>query len=102
MTTSITYNTDLALYSFSQFQFGERREEECLPADLQVGEAYPFLKMGHRNYEIGGLVTLLEMEPDEVLFRMRAEVEIVESFYVIEDDQSLTRGTYRVTQLITD
>ena len=102
MTTSIEYNTDLALYSHEEFKKGRKKLEECLPEELTVGSSHPFLKVGHRNYAINSTVTLLEIKKFDVLFQMRAQVEIVEAFFLLDEDQSYTRGTYIITEILTD
>ncbi len=102
MSSHIVYNTDLALYSHEECLNEMHVPDECLPEKLELGKTYPFLKVGHRNYEINGRVTLLMIKPNEVLFTMRAEVEIVESFFVIENSCSYTRGHYTVLQFLSE
>ncbi len=57
------------------------------------------MKKGHWNYEKDQVVTLREMKEGEVLFDIRAMAEIEETEFVIEDGQSYTQGTYRVTDI---
>ena len=56
----IEFNPDLALRNISEFKNGKRKIEECIPENLEVGEAYPFLKSGQRNYWILGEIPLIE------------------------------------------
>jgi hypothetical protein len=65
-----------------------------------LGQEYAFLKKGHRNYQLGSTVTLLEMKPDDILFNFRAVVEITGTEYFIEGNQSYTKGTYMVRELL--
>jgi hypothetical protein len=101
MKSHIEYNLDLALYSMEERKKGSHKKEECVPEQIEIGQTHPFEKIGHRNYELGSTVTLLEIKQDEVLFIMRAQVEIIECFFLVEENQSYTRGSYTVRELIT-
>ena len=50
MGIKVEFNPDLALRNISEFQNGNRKEEECIPNNIEVGKIYPFLKAGQRNY----------------------------------------------------
>ena len=46
------YNPDLALRDITEFKNGNRKNEECIPENLESGQIYEFLKEGQRNYWI--------------------------------------------------
>jgi hypothetical protein len=96
----ITYNSDLALRPASRSKTA--RTGEHLPEELLLGGVYPFIKNGHRNFQIGSLITLLEIHQGEVLFRFRAQVRITEASFIIENGQSHTIGKYRVESLLAN
>lgn len=102
MKAKIEFNSDLALYSPDRANRGDHLPDECLPVQLEPEHSYRFRKIGHRNYAIGSTVTLREIRDDEVFLPDRAQVEIVESFFDIEDGSSYTKGEYRVHQLLRD
>ena len=60
MCIQVEFNPDLALRHINEFEAGRRKEAECIPATLQEGEAYLFLKQGQRNYWLEGEIPLLE------------------------------------------
>lgn len=94
-------HTDLALPNFSEFKKGHLHLEECIPEELEVGVTYNFLKKGHWNYHPNTEVTLMEMKEGDVLFDMRARILILSTEFIIEDEQSYTKGSYRVEEIIT-
>ena len=93
-------NNDLALFASSVCKKGHHKSGECIPEHIELGATYDFLKKGHRTYEVPGEVTLLEMQPDEVLFDIRARVEITDVSYEIEEGQSYTKGQYKVLEIL--
>jgi hypothetical protein len=50
MGIQVEFNPDLALRDISEFKKGNRKEEECIPENLEAGKIYPFLKKDQRNY----------------------------------------------------
>ena len=46
MGIEVSFNPDLALRDYSEFEKGNRREEECIPKELGAGNVYNFLKKG--------------------------------------------------------
>ena len=40
----VEFNPDLALRNISEFRKGKRKRDECIPANLQTGRVYNFLK----------------------------------------------------------
>jgi len=47
-----------------------------------------------------GEVTLLEIRPDEVLFELKARVEVTGVSYLVREGHSYTRGQYRVLEVL--
>ena len=48
MGIQVEFNPDLALRDYSEFEKGNRKEEECVPKVLEVGKEYDFLKKGQK------------------------------------------------------
>lgn len=94
-------NQDLGLYSYSEFKSGKRKLQECVPESLELGSEHPFLKAGHWLYEKDSVITLLELAKDDVLFKMRAQVRITDTGFMVEDGQSYTQGLYLVEELLS-
>ena len=93
------YNNDLALYPPKS---PRKPASECLPPVLEPGQAYPFEKPGHRNYLPDIPVTLMEIKKEDVLFHMKAQVQVVSSRFEMRDGKAYTAGTYVVRELLKD
>jgi hypothetical protein len=102
MGISIEFNPDLALRNISEFKNGNRKIEECIPEDLEVGKTYPFLKSEQRNYWILGEIPLIETKGGGVLSRPKAGIVILEATHFVENGTVHTRGFYRVVRVIRD
>ncbi len=102
MGIQVEFNPDLALRNISSYQEGKRREEECIPEHLEVGQIYPFLKEGQRNYWFGGEIPLLQTEGNQVLSRPKASVAILEAIHFREGGKVYTRGRYEVKEIFAD
>ncbi len=102
MGIKVEYNPDLALRDISEFKNGNRKEEECIPENLEAGKVYPFLKKGQRNYWLFGEIPLLETRGNEALSRPRASIQIIEATHFLENDEMLTRGKYKVVEAFKD
>lgn len=102
MGIKIEFNPDIALRSRSLFESGERKEAECLPAELVVGEKYAFLKEGQRNYWFDGELALLETKGSEVLSRPLASIIVLEATHYKEHGVTWTRGFYEVKEVFND
>lgn len=98
MTT--VYNHDLALYDMDTGRDLRRPLEECLPPQLETDHAYPFAKPGHRNYLPEVPVTLMEIKKDEVLFDMKALIQVTHSGFEMRDGKAYTTGTFVVRELL--
>jgi len=102
MGIQVEFNPDLALRNISEFKNGKRKEEECIPETLEVGETYSFLKNGQRNYWFAGELPLLETEGNEKLSRPKAGIKILEVIHFLDDDEIWTKGRYKVIEVFND
>ena len=102
MGIQIEFNPDLALRNISVHKNGARNAEECIPDDLKVGDEYPFLKKGQRNYWLHGEIPLLETEGDEKLSRPKASIMILEATHFMKDGEIYTKGKYKVVEVFED
>ena len=102
MGIQVEFNPDLALRDIEEFKNGNRKEEECIPEDLQTGEVYNFLKSGQRNYWLQGELPLLETKGSGVLSRPKASIMIVEVTHFLDKDKTMTRGKYKVIKVFDD
>jgi hypothetical protein len=96
MGIKLDYNLSLTLRSFGT----EGREpSECLPAKLEAGKVYEFLKKGQRNYWMTDEIPLFEINGDRDPLRPVAFVSILETTHFSFDGEVLTRGKYRVSNI---
>ncbi len=99
MGIEVEFNPDLALRDFSLFKEGKRKEEECLPENLVVGEVYNFLKKGQRNYWLHGELALLETKGNQQLSRPLASIKVIEATHFLKDNEVWTKGKYEVIEV---
>lgn len=102
MGIQVEFNPDLALRHRSEYEKGARAEEECLPAQLEVGQTYAFLKKGQRNYWLHGEIPLLETKGNSQLSLPLASIVILEATHYLQRDEIYTRGRYRVIEVFHD
>ncbi len=102
MGIQVEFNPDLALRNIVEFEAGKRLAEECIPADLQIGQIYNFLKSGQRNYWLEGEIPLLETKGGGNLSAPLASIIILEASHFISDGKIFTRGKYLVKDLFKD
>jgi hypothetical protein len=102
MGIQVDFNPDLALRHISEFTAGRRKKEECIPASLEVGTVYEFLKSGQRNYWFGGELPLLETKGNAVLSRPLASIKIIEATHFEESGDVWTKGKYKVIEIFND
>jgi hypothetical protein len=86
----------LELRDYSEFEKGNRKEEECIPNDLEAGKVYNFLKKGLRNYWLMGEVPLVKTTGNQNLSRPVASVIILESTHTLIDNEAYTKGKYKI------
>jgi hypothetical protein len=96
MGIQVEFNPDLALRKFGT---PNRLEEECLPAKLEAGKEYNFLKRGQRNYWFNGEIPLLITKGNEQLSRPLASIIIQEATHFKIKNKLYTRGIYLVKEV---
>ena len=96
MGIQVEFNPDLALRDISNFENGTKKEEECIPKNLNAGETYSFLKKGQRNYWLEGEIPLLKTEGNQQLSKPIASIIIIKSTHFVSDGELWTKGLYKV------
>lgn len=99
MGIAVEFNPDLALRDYSHFKSGKRKKEECLPAKIEKGNVYSFLKSGQRNYWLEGELPLLKTEGNQKLSRPLASIRILEATHVLIKETPHTKGKYKVLEV---
>ena len=102
MGIQVEFNPDLALRDYSEFEKGNRKEEECIPKDLEAGKVYSFLKKGQRNYWLMGELPLVKTTGNQNLSRPVASVIILEATHILIDNEAYTKGKYKVVDVFDD
>jgi len=102
MGIQVEFNPDLALRNISEFKNGNRKEEECIPENIETGKVYPFLKEGQRNYWFFGEVPLVETKGNQELSRPKASILILEAVHFTENGKIYTKGKYKVVEVFND
>lgn len=102
MGIQVEFNPDLALRNISEFKKGNRKLEECIPKNLEVGNVYEFLKHDQRNYWLFGEIPLLETKGEGVLSRPKASIIILEATHILIDKKIYTKGKYKVVNVFSD
>lgn len=102
MGIQVEFNPDLALRNISEFKNGNKKEEECIPENLEEKKIYNFLKIGQRNYWLEGEIPLLETKGNGVLSKPLASVVVSEATHFFEDGKLYTKGKYKVVEVFND
>ena len=102
MGIQVEFNPDLALRNIREFQTGRRKNEECIPAYLESGKVYNFLKEGLRNYWLQGELPLLETKGNQKLSRPKASIVILETTHFLIESKPYTKGKYKVIEIFND
>ncbi|MBD3359841.1 MAG: hypothetical protein GF365_04015 [Candidatus Buchananbacteria bacterium] len=102
MGIKVEFNPDLALRNIEEFNKGNRRIEECIPPNIEVGKIYNFLKKDQRNYWLFGEIPLIETKGNEILSRPRAGIIILEATHFIENNEIFTKGRYKIIKILQD
>jgi hypothetical protein len=87
------------LRDYSEFEKGNRKEEECIPKNLEAGKVFDFLKKDQRNYWLFGEIPLRETKGNQVLGKPIASVIILEATHFLEGKEMFTRGKYKVVDV---
>ena len=95
----VEFNPDLALRNLEEFRQGRRKHAECIPAPLEVGKEYLFLKEGQRNYWLHGEIPLLQTEGEGKLSRPLASIVIIEATHFLKNNYVFTKGRYVVKEV---
>lgn len=96
MGIKVEFNPDLALRDCNTTG---RLEQECIPAKMELGATYEFLKKGQRNYWLEGEIPLLITRGDEVLSRPIASITIEECTHFKRNGEIYSRGKYKVVAI---
>lgn len=101
MGIQVEFNPDLALRDISFFKNGQRKEEECIPMNLEVGKTYNFLKKGQRNYYFldDEPIPLIETKGNQVLSRPLASIKLIEATHFNLNGEVWTKGKYKVIEV---
>ena len=102
MGITIEFNPDLALRDYSEFEKGNRKEEECVPKNLEKGKVYSFLKKGQRVFWFSGELALLKTKGNQELSNPIASIRIIEAIHFLENEEVFTRGKYKVIDVFSD
>ena len=102
MGIKVEYNPDLALRNIEEYKNGKRKEEECIPENMEEGKVYDFLKKDQRNYWFFGEIPLVETKGNEVLSRPKASIIIIEATHFIKDREMWTKGKFKVVEVFKD
>lgn len=101
MGIQVEFNPDLALRSIDELKNG-RKIEECLPEPLEVGQTYPFLKHGQRNYWLHGELPLLHTKGEGRLSLPIASIVILDAKHELREGTVWTSGHYKVVEVFND
>lgn len=102
MGIQVEYNPDLALRNISEFNKDNRKEEECIPENLEEGKEYAFLKKDQRNYWLFGEIPLVETKGNGILSKPKASIIIIEATHFLVNNKIYTKGKYKVVKIIKD
>jgi hypothetical protein len=95
----VEFNPDLALRDCSEYEKGNRKEEECIPKKLEEGKIYSFLKKDQRNYWFYGEIPLRETQGNQNLGKPIASVVIIEATHFKDKESVYTKGKYKVIEV---
>lgn len=102
MGIQVEFNPDLALRNISEYKNGNRKIEECIPENLEVGKIYDFLKKDQRNYWLFGEIPMVETKGNQNLSRPKASVMILEATHFLDNGELFTKGKYKVVEVFKD
>ena len=109
MGIAVEFNPDLALRDYSEFEKGNRKEEECVPKNLEIGKIYSFLKKGQRLYWLSddefwskGELPLCRTEGNQKLSRPIASIKILEVTHFLDNGEVFTKGKYKVIEVFDE
>lgn len=89
----------MALRNIAEYKQGNRKKEECIPANIAEGQIYEFLKKGQRNYWLEGEIPLIETKGNGQLSKPLASIIILEATHLLLDKEPYTKGRYKVIEV---
>ncbi len=106
MGIQIEFNPDLALRDYSEFLNGSRKQEECVPKELETGKIYDFLKKGMRVFWLTddeewnkGEMPLTITKGSQKLSRPIASIKIIEATHFLLNNEPYTKGKYKIIEI---
>ena len=103
------FNPDLALRDYSEFENKNRKQEECIPKDLEANKVYTFLKKGQRLFWLSddefwhkGEMPLCKTEGNQKLSRPIASIKMLEITHFLENGEIYTKGKYKVIEVFDE
>lgn len=96
MGLKLEFNTVLALRPVEK----GHTAEESIPADLQVGMVYSFLKKGYRVYPLNKPIPLMTTSGNQNFGATLAMVEISSIIITSDKGEEITLGTYSIKELL--
>lgn len=109
MGIKVEFNPDLALRDISENKNGNKKIEECVPEDLEVGKIYEFLKSGQRLFWLSdsefwgnGQIPLCRTNGKEELSRPLASIKILEVTHFLDQGKIWTKGKYKIVEIFDE
>lgn len=102
MGITVEFNPDLALRNYSEYEKANRKEEECIPRNLEAGKVYNFLKKGSRNYWLLGEIPLRETKGNQNLSKPIASIIILEATQFLLNNETHTKGKYKIVEVFNN
>jgi len=109
MGIQVEFDPDLALRDYSEFEKGNRKQEECIPEKLETGKEYRFLKKGLRLYWLSddlewskGETPLCITKGNQKLSRPIASIKIIEVTHFLLNSEPYTKGLYQVIEIFDE
>jgi hypothetical protein len=103
MGIAVEFTPDLALRHINEFKESRRKEEECVPENLEKGNVYSFLKADQRHYCMVAESPLVETKGGGNLSRPLAAVRILEATHFFDENNKVwTKGKYKVIDVFDD
>ena len=103
------FSPELPLRDYSEFEKGNRKEEECIPKDIESGKVYNFLKKGQRIYWLSdeeywknGEMPLTKTNGKGETTRPFASIKMLEVTHFLDNGEIFTKGKYKVIEVFND
>jgi|TARA_B100002003_G_C14143765_1_gene549908 hypothetical protein len=100
------FSPELPLRDYSEFENGNRKEEECVPKNLEAGKVYDFLKSGQRIYWLNdeeywknGEMPLTKTNGKGETTRPCASIKMLEVTHFLDNGNVFTKGKYKVIEV---